>query len=133
MIVGVGTDLCQVSRIGRALERWGERFEKKVFTPGEIAYCRARKEFATHFAARFAAKEAAYKALGTGISMGVRWKDVEVVRSDGPPRLIFSGKAKEFADRLGADAFHVSLTHDADLAMAVVVLERQGQSGKGAE
>jgi holo-[acyl-carrier protein] synthase len=132
MIVGIGTDLCQVSRIGRALERWGERFEKKVFTPGEIAYCRARKEFATHFAARFAAKEAAYKALGTGVSMGVRWKDVEVVRRGAAPAGLL-GEGEGICRPLGANAFHVSLTHDADLAMAVVVLEKQGQRAKGAE
>ncbi len=127
MILGIGTDLCRITRVEASLERYGERFERRVFTEGERAYCHERpKTTANHFAGRFAAKEATFKALGTGISMGMRWKDVEVVRRPGgPPRLLLGGEARARADRMGVVGMHLSLTHDADLALAVVVLEGQ--------
>ena len=92
-----------------AISRYGERFVRRVFTEGEIAYCREQRDFASSFAARFAAKEAAMKALGTGHSQGVFWTGIEVVRRHGPPRLHFhGGAAKRFAaigwDRFTADA-----------------------------
>ena len=126
MIVGLGTDLCRVERIAAMLERYGERFERRIYTAEERAYCRSRpKTAANHFAGRFAAKEAAFKALGTGLSMGMRWRDVEVTRRPGePPRLRFVGRAAQRADRMGVDNIHLSITHDGDMAMAVVVLER---------
>jgi holo-[acyl-carrier protein] synthase len=80
MIYGVGIDLVMISRIEEALQRWGERFREKVFTPGEIQYCGQKRNPAPSFAARFAAKEALAKALGVGIRRGVHWKDVEVKR-----------------------------------------------------
>ena len=80
MIYGIGIDLVKVKRIEEALERWGERFQNKVFTPGEIRYCLQKKNPSPNFAARFAAKEAFVKALGIGIRRGVHWKDVEVQR-----------------------------------------------------
>ena len=83
MIVGVGTDLCRISRIERIVRRWEERFERRIFTAGEIGYCRERPHPEVHFAGRFAAKEAVFKALGTGLSRGVRWKEVEVIRLRG--------------------------------------------------
>ena len=124
MILGLGTDLCRVSRIEQSLEQYGKRFEKRVFTPGEIDYCRRRSESAVHFAARFAAKEAAYKALGTGLSMGVRWKDVEVTRLPGKrPNIQLSGRADQLAREMGVTGVHLSLTHEGDHALAVVVIE----------
>ena len=76
-----------------AIERYGDRFLRHVFTEGEIAYCRRKRDFASSFAARFAAKEAAMKALGTGFSRGVYWLGIEVVRRHGPPQLQFHGGA----------------------------------------
>lgn len=125
MVLGLGTDLTEVDRIARSIERFGDHFLTKVYTPGEIAYCQARrKSSAESFAARFAAKEAGAKALGTGISRGVGWSEFEVTRSPGQaPRLILHGRAAEIATDLGITRLTLSLTHTRGLAMAVVVAE----------
>ncbi len=126
MIVGLGTDLAEISRVARSIERFGERFLTRVYTPGEIAYCQSKKNFAESFAARFAAKEAGAKALGTGISHGVSWPEFEVVRAaSGKPSLVLHGRAAELAGRLGVTSIALSLTHSRDTAMAVVVLESE--------
>ena len=77
-IIGLGIDATDIPRIAAALERYGERFMNRVFTDGEIAYCRRRRQPAIHFAGRFAAKEAAMKALGTGHTQNVLWRDVDM-------------------------------------------------------
>ena len=124
MIVGVGTDLAEISRVARSIERFGDRFLARVYTAGEIAYCRTKKNFAESFAARFAAKEAGAKALGTGISYGVSWQEFEVLRApSGKPSLVLHGRAAEIAGRLGVVHATLSLTHSRDTAMAVVILE----------
>ena len=124
-IVGSGLDATEIARIADTIERYGDRFIRRVFTEGEIAYCRARRDFASSFAARFAAKEAAMKALGTGHSRGVFWTGIEVVRHGGPPQLRFhGGAAKRFA-MLGASSSLVTLTHSRELAIAHVLLLRQ--------
>ena len=125
MIYGIGFDLVQVSRIEEALRRWRERFQNKVFTPGEIRYCLDKKNPALHFAARFAAKEAFVKALGIGIRKGVHWKDVEVQRGPlGRPVLKICGRAVEICRKEGLENFFLSLTHDGDYSGAMVVLEQ---------
>ena len=97
-IIGTGLDATEISRIADAIERYGDHFVRRVFTEGEIAYCRAKRSFAASFAARFAAKEATMKALGTGYSRGVYWTTIEVVRHHGPPTLQFhAGAAARFA------------------------------------
>jgi holo-[acyl-carrier protein] synthase len=121
-IVGTGIDATEIHRIADSIERWGDRFVDRVFTAGEIAYCRRRKDFASSFAARFAAKEAAMKALGTGRSRGVLWKDIEVVRGGGPPRLELHGGAARRASAIHATGSLVSITHSDSLAMAQVLL-----------
>ncbi len=124
MIVGLGLDFVSISRFERFLERRGERGLRRVFTPGELGYCESLVAPAASFAARFAAKEAFLKAVGTGLS-GLAWTDVEVVRADsGEPSHQLHGGAAEAARRRGATTCHLSLTHTADLAGAVVVLER---------
>ena len=124
MIVGTGVDLTEVHRIAETIARYGSRFLERVYTPNEIRYCQSKKNFAERFAARFAAKEAAAKALGTGIGQGVTWTSIEVVREpNGRPNIAFSGKAREFADRLGARRVSLSLSHTPDLAIAHVILE----------
>ncbi len=125
MIVGLGTDLIEIIRIQASLDRFGRQFLERVFTAGEIAYCqRKRHNAAESFAARFAAKEAAAKALGTGISRGVAWREIEVRRAPGePPALFLTGRAAERAEALGVSRSSLSLTHSRDMAMAVVVLE----------
>ena len=93
-IIGTGMDATEIDRIALTIDRYGERFMRRIFTDGEIAYCHAKRDFASSFAARFAAKEAAMKALGTGRSRGVLWRNIEVVRCPGgPPQLQFHGGA----------------------------------------
>jgi holo-[acyl-carrier protein] synthase len=125
MVLGVGTDLMETKRIEVSIDRYGERFLERVFTPGEIAYClRKKKNAAESFAARFAAKEAGAKALGTGISRGITWKELEVRREEnGRPTLHLSGRAAELAGAMGVRRMQLSLTHSRELAMAVVVVE----------
>jgi holo-[acyl-carrier protein] synthase len=125
MVLGVGTDLMETKRIEVSIDRFGERFLERVFTTGEIAYClRKKKNAAESFAARFAAKEAGAKALGTGISRGVTWKELEVRREEnGRPTLHLSGRAAELAGAMGVRRMQLSLTHSRELAMAVVVAE----------
>ncbi len=124
MVVGLGTDLAEIGRVSKSLERYGERFMERVYTPGEIAYCLRKKNAAESFAARFAAKEAGAKALGTGISHGVSWKDFEVVREpSGKPTLALRGRAAERAEAMGVVRVLLSLTHTREMALAVVVME----------
>lgn len=124
MVLGLGTDLIEIERIKQSLERFGERFMQKVFTPGEIAYCRQKKHAVESFAARFAAKEAGAKALGTGISRGIGWQDIEVRRAPGErPTLHLHGRAAERAAAMGVRHLQLSLTHSREIAMAVVVAE----------
>lgn len=124
MIVGSGIDLIEIGRIQHSVDRYGEHFLDKIFTAGEKAYCLRKRNAAESLAARFAAKEAAAKALGTGISRGVTWREIEVVRElGGRPSIVYHGRAREIADRLGVRNTALSLTHTADLAMASVVVE----------
>jgi len=106
------------------VEHYGRRFLNRVYLLAEQSYCLGKRNSAESLAARFAAKEAAAKALGTGISFGVNWLEIEVVRdSSGKPNLRFHGRAAEIAVRQGAVRAHLSLTHTAELASASVVLE----------
>jgi holo-[acyl-carrier protein] synthase len=122
-ILGLGLDAIEIDRVAATLARYGARFEHRLFTDAEIAYCRRRRDPAVHFAGRFAAKEAGMKALGTGRSRGVLWRDVEVLRgAGGPPRLAFHGGAARRFDALGGRTALVTITHSRTLAMAQVVL-----------
>ncbi len=122
-VKGVGVDLAVIARIKQVVERWDERFLRRVFTDGEIAYCRGRRDPIQHFAARFAAKEATLKALGTGLSMGVRWRELEVRRERGQaPTMVLSGRSRGIARARGGDRVLISLTHDGDYAMAQAML-----------
>ena len=124
MVLGLGTDLIETGRVEETIERFGERFLERIFSPGEIAYCRRKKNAAESFAARFAAKEAGAKALGTGISRGVTWKEFEVRReASGKPSLHLSGRAAELAGAMGVRRIQLSLTHSREFALAVVVVE----------
>ena len=123
-IIGLGIDATEISRIAKTIDRYGDRFVTRIFTPGEVAYCRRKRDAASSFAARFAAKEAAMKALGTGHSRGVLWKDVEVVRRNGPPSLAFHGGARRRFTELGATGSLVTITHSQELAIVQVLLTR---------
>lgn len=124
MIVGTGVDIAEVPRVAAAIERFGERFLKRIFTDAEIQYCTSKHNRVERFAARFAAKEAALKALGTGLRMGISWREVEVTRlPGGRPTIAFHGVAAQFAARLNAKRTHLSLSHTKEHAIANVILE----------
>jgi holo-[acyl-carrier protein] synthase len=124
VVIGLGTDLIEIARIERSLQRFGEAFLRRVYTPVEIAYCMAKKNSAESLAARFAAKEAGAKALGTGISRGVSWRELEVRRAPGQrPELHLSGRAAQIAAALGVSRISLSLSHSRELSIAVVVAE----------
>ena len=124
MIIGLGTDICNIERVGRFVERYGDRFTRRCFTEMEIAHCRRFHNGYEQFAARIAAKEAASKALGTGWRNGVHWKCFEVSHEpSGKPFLRIHGRAAELAAQMGLKSSHISLTHDAGVAMAVVIFE----------
>ena len=120
---GIGIDLAMITRMRQVVGRWDERFLRRVFTDTEIAYCRRRRDPIPHFAARFAAKEATLKALGTGLSMGVNWRELEVRRErGGPPTMVLSGRCRAIAEARGGDRVLISLTHDGDYALAQAML-----------
>ena len=124
-IIGVGLDATEIERVADMIERYGERFLRRIFTDGEIGYCQAKRDFASSYAARFAAKEAAMKALGTGHSRGVYWTGIEVVRRHGPPRLAFHGGADERFKAMGGTSSLLTLTHSRELAIAHVMLMKE--------
>ena len=127
-----GVDLIEIDRIRKAFDRWGQRFLNRIYTEGEIAYCRGR---APNLAARFAAKEATMKALGTGLR-GVGWRDVEVVRArSGAPSIVLHGRALLRAEKLGVTELALSITHSRDYAVAFVVgsIPSQTRSEDGSE
>lgn len=122
MKLTTGVDIIEIPRLRQVLERYGQRFLERVYTQGEIAYCRGRPP---NLAARFAAKEATMKALGTGAT-GVGWKDIEVVRQEsGAPSIQLHGRAKGRAQRLGMVEVSLSLSHCQEYAVAFVVMQCQ--------
>ena len=121
-ILGLGFDATDIPRVKSAFERYGDRFLRRVFTDGEIAYCTQRRNPVPHLAGRFAAKEATMKALGTGHSRGVLWKDIEVFRTVGPPQLRLHGGAAVRAARMNVRSSLLTITHSDALAMAQVLL-----------
>jgi holo-[acyl-carrier protein] synthase len=124
MIVGTGIDIVEVPRIAQSIERFGERFLKRIYTPAEIRYCESKANRNERFAARFAAKEAAMKAIGTGMRGGVTWKDFEVGREpSGRPTMLLHGKAAQVALTLGVRRTQVSVSHTEKLAVAYVLVE----------
>jgi holo-[acyl-carrier protein] synthase len=124
MILGSGIDLVEIARIQQSIERYGPRFLNRVFSTAEQAYCLRKRNAAESLAARFAAKEAAAKALGTGISRGVNWLEIEVIREPGGrPSIRFHGRAREIVEQMRVEHIALSLTHTGNLAMASVVLE----------
>jgi holo-[acyl-carrier protein] synthase len=124
MILGTGIDLIEISRIEASLLQFGERFSSRILRPEEVAYCHQFGRPAPHIAARFAAKEAASKAFGTGIGADLGWRDLEVARdAAGRPFLVLHGAARILQTRLQVSRIHLSLTHTAQYAAAVVTLE----------
>ena len=124
MILGIGTDVIEVARIKQAIDKYGERFMRRLFTTTEIEYCTARKNAALHYAGRFAAKEAAFKAMQRGWGGEISWKDVEITNlSSGAPQIAFHGKALEVVTEKKMTRAFVSISHVEEIATAIVVLE----------
>lgn len=123
MISGVGIDIIDIARIQSLYQRHGRRFLHRVFTDKEIDYCESNHYTAQHLSVRFAAKEAVVKALGTGFTKGIVFKDIEVIKEDGPPGIILYNAARQMADRLDVSKIHLSISHDRGCAIAFVVLE----------
>ena len=124
-IHGVGIDLVHVERLEKLLERWGERFEIRVFTEYERQYCSGRKNRTACLAMRFAAKEAFVKALGLGMRKPVLWQDIEV-RQDilGKPEISLTPRAIQYCREKDIKSWHLSLTDDGQYGAAVVVIEK---------
>jgi holo-[acyl-carrier protein] synthase len=130
VIVGIGIDLVDITRVDKLIDAKGERALRRLFTAEEVAYALARPLPGQHLAARLAAKEAAFKALaGNSLARGIGWREIEVVRRDERPTLSFHGRAADRATELGVTTVWVSLTHSATTAGAVVVLESAGGLG----
>jgi holo-[acyl-carrier protein] synthase len=111
-VVGIGTDIIECLRIAQMVERHGELFLTRVFTPHEVEYCSARKASTQHYAGRFAAKEAVLKALGTGWARGIHWRDIEVRNEiGGRPRIALGGGARELCEKLGIAEMLISISH----------------------
>ena len=124
-ITGLGLDLVQIERLEAMLARRGNRARERLFTPGEQAYCERKQRAAASYAGRFAVKEAVMKLPGTGWARGVRWVDIEVVREAGSaPRVELHGETARIAAAQGIERIHVTITHDAGIAAAVAVAER---------
>ena len=121
-MLSTGVDIIEIDRVAVVLERYGERFLHRIYTPDELEYCRGRP---SKLASRFAAKEATMKALGTGVR-GVGWQDIEVVRApSGAPSILLHGRAKSRAERLGVVEISVSMSDSRAQAVAFVVTRRE--------
>ena len=128
MILGIGTDLVNIKRIRKVLNRFGARFEKRVFSELEIDRSRRKYDPSSSYAKRWAAKEACSKALGIGLRMGISWKEMHVVNlRSGKPVLVIEGKARYFLEEMMPKGFrpniNISLTDDYPWAKAIVIIE----------
>jgi holo-[acyl-carrier protein] synthase len=123
MIIGIGIDLVEVSRIALALSRWGSKFENRVFSEKEMFYCNSKKDRAQRLACRFAAKEALLKALGIGWRYGTDWKEIEVINDElGKPSICLSGRTEEFSQQMGVKNILLSITSTENYGAAQVIL-----------
>ena len=123
MIVGIGIDLVKNKRIEKAIERWEERFLKRIFTPQEQDYAKSYASQHLHFSGRFAVKEALLKALGTGLSSGIRWVEMEILNnSRGKPEINVTGRVQALLKEQNVDAVHVSISHEEEYSIGQVIL-----------
>ena len=129
MVSGIGIDLVDLADFGRTLTRSGERFIQRIFTDGEIEYCRSQPHPSQSFAARFAAKEAAMKALGIAGEEGLSWKDFEVVVAEsGRPTMVLHAQAAARLKELRLGSLQISLSHSKSAAGAVAIVESRGST-----
>ncbi len=133
--IGLGTDITECLRIARMIERHGELFINRVYTPEEIKYCQSRKQSTQHFAGRWAAKEAILKALGTGWRKGISWRNIEIRNEPGGrPVVAVRGGVKEAVEQLGVAEIHVTISHCRShaTATAIAVGKAEKSEGRGA-
>jgi holo-[acyl-carrier protein] synthase len=132
LIVGLGTDIVEIVRIGQMIQRHGERFLTRVYTDDEIRYCQRRKEAWQHFAGRWAAKEAVMKTLGTGFIKGVSFLDIEVAsQKSGRPVVAMHGGTRDFARAMGIDEVLITISHCRQYATATAIAVRHAKSFNG--
>jgi len=125
MIFGTGLDIIEINRIKDSIQKYSDRFIKKIFTQKEIDYCRSQADPAKHFAGRFSAKEAVLKCFGTGMTGGIFWKDIEVDRlKSGQPVLNLYGKGRKMFTQLKLKHIHISISHDKIHAVAHAIAEK---------
>ncbi len=127
MIVGTGIDIIEISRIKNSLNKFGDKFVKRILNAYEYELMTKNgiSPSPQFIAGRFATKEAAFKAIGTGLRDGISFHDIQVINDDfGKPILTYNGVAKEYLDRLGATKFHLSISHSISCAIAQVILEK---------
>ena len=122
-ILGVGSNIIECLRIAQMIERHGELFIARVYTDREIEFCASRKAATQHYAGRWAAKEAALMALGTGLTRGVAWRDVEICNRGGAPTVAWHGAARDVFERSGVDRIHLSISHSRCHALAYAIAE----------
>lgn len=121
-IIGIGTDITECLRIARMIERHGELFIERVYTPDEIKYCQNRKQATQHFTGRWAAKEAILKAIGTGWTKGISWRDMEIRNEPGgKPTVAVRGGVKDVVEQLGITDIHVTISHCRTHATATAI------------
>jgi holo-[acyl-carrier protein] synthase len=121
-VIGIGTDIVECLRIAQMIERHGELFINRVYTPHEIDYCAQRKAATQHYAGRWAAKESVLKALGTGWARGIRWIDIEVHNDQaGKPSIRLGGGARDVCEQLGIGEMKISISHCRSHATAVAM------------
>ena len=124
MIHGIGTDIVSVSRIQEAWQKHGDNFLHKILTESEINYCLGKANTTQHLAGRFAAKEAILKALGTGLSDGISWQDINIISNGGPCVAELSGRAKAIAQKFNIVKIFISISHEKEYANAMCIMER---------
>lgn len=125
MIYGIGIDLVENDRIGKVIEKWGDKFLGRVFSDREIDYCGRHAQAHIHYGARFAVKESFLKAMGIGLGRGVKLKEIEVLNEEGgKPNLILYGGACQVYETAGIQKKHISITHTKSYASAIVLLEK---------
>ena len=130
MIYGIGVDLVDIKRVEKVIDRWGDRFIRRVFTPDEIKICSNRASPSSAFSLRFAAKEAFSKALGLGMKKGFSWRDIEVFHyPGGRPGLRLHGRSSEICQEERIVGFHLSLSDEMEYGIAMVVLEKSDETG----
>jgi holo-[acyl-carrier protein] synthase len=124
-VLGIGIDVIEVDRVAASIERFGERFLARVFTPSEVAYCRKKPRPVENFAARFAAKEAMLKALGTGWNHQTSFREVEVIRAEGAaPTISLSPRIRKLLPE-GPVRVHLSISHTREYAVAQAMITRE--------